>query len=368
MLTIIVFVVILSVLVLVHELGHFLVAKFFKIKVEEFGFGFPPKVFSKKIGETEYSLNLLPIGGFVKLYGEDEAGAGRLSSKVEKIKDEERAFYSHPSYQKILIVLAGVFMNFVLAFVLLTFIFGFKGVPVPGEQIIVDQVVKNSPADEAGLKTGERIVSVENVKITTTDQLIRETKKHLGQRITLVVETEKSGTKAIEITPREKYPSTEGPMGVAISQNVVTKKYPLIQAPIMGIKESLSQSYLIILGMVTIFKELFIHATLPEGVAGPVGIAQLTGELVKTSSTAVLSFVALLSLNLAILNILPIPALDGGRLAFILIEAVTKKKVNPKIESYAHAVGIAVLLGLIVLITLHDFLRIFQGKPILPLQ
>lgn len=367
-LTIITFLIVLSVLVLVHELGHFLVAKFFKIKVEEFGFGFPPKVLSKKIGETVYSLNLLPIGGFVKLYGEDEAGGGNVSVKNQKFsaKDIDRAFFSRPYYQKILIVVAGVFMNFLLAVALLSFVFGFRGVPVAGNKVEVSQTAQNSPAQKAGLRQGDVIVSINDKKIDSTNALTTETKKNLGKEIILTIENEKSGVRKVQITPRTNYPKTEGPMGVAIAQNIEIKKYPLTQAPIEGIKESIRESGLIISGMAMIFKDLLTHGSVPAGVAGPVGIAELTGQVAQSGSTALLSFVALLSLNLAILNILPIPALDGGRLFFILVEAITRRKLNPKIESYSHAVGIALLLGLIALITLHDLTRIFQGKPILP--
>lgn len=366
--TILTFLIVLSVLVLVHELGHFLVAKFFKIKVEEFGFGFPPRVISKKIGETLYSINLLPVGGFVKLYGEDEAGGGAVSVKNQKssIRDVDRAFFSRPYYQKILIVVAGVFMNFMLAISLLSFVFGFRGVPVLGNNVIVSQTAKNSPAQKAGLKEGDIILTLNNKKIDSTQALINETRNNLGKKVVLTVDNKKTGVRRVEIVPRLNYPKTEGAMGVAISQNVEIKKYPLSRAPLEGLKESIKESRLIISGMVMIFKDLLTRGVVPAGVAGPVGIAQLTGQVAQSGLTALLSFTALLSLNLAILNILPIPALDGGRLFFILVEAITRRKVNPRIESYAHAVGIALLLGLIALITLHDLTRIFQGKPILP--
>jgi len=357
-------------LVLIHEAGHFFVAKFFKIKVEEFGFGLPPRAFGIKRGETIYSINWLPIGGFVKLYGEDEAGAGKVSlpkkAKQTKAKDADRAFYSRPVWQRATVVFAGVFMNFVLAVAIVSFLFSVIGVAVPGKDVIVDQVVKGAPAQESGLKPGDKIIAINNVNITTPDQLVSYTKGHLGEKLVLKVKDSKLNTRTVEVTPRKVYPKDQGPMGVAISQSVTTKKYPIWEAPFVGTKEVLNQSVMIGKGLFTVVFQLVTKGSVPKDVAGPVGIAQLTGTVVEIGLPAVLSFVALLSLNLAIINILPIPALDGGRLFFILIEGFTGKKVSPRIENYAHTIGMAVLLGLIALITIHDLLRIISGQPLIP--
>jgi regulator of sigma E protease len=368
--TIIVFLLILSILVLVHELGHFVMAKIFGIKVEEFGFGLPPRIFGKKFGETIYSINWLPIGGFVKLYGEDEAGAGKPQFKAQtsktEIKDENRAFFSRPVWQRAVVVFAGVFMNFVLAVAIISFLFSVVGVPIPGNKVTVDALVKGSPAEKAGLKVGDTVEAINGITITSTTQLINITKQHLGQKQALQVESQNSKIKNIEITPRKVYPSNEGPMGMAISQNSSIKKYPWYEAPFVGTKEALHETDLIINGLVVVVVQVFTKGSVPSDVAGPVGIAQLTGTVVSIGPSAVLSFVSLLSLNLAIVNILPIPALDGGRLLFILIEGIFRKKVNQRIEGYAHAIGMAILLGLIALITLHDLYRIITGQPLIP--
>jgi regulator of sigma E protease len=371
LLTIIIFLLILSVLVLIHEAGHFFTAKLFGIKVEEFGFGFPltRPIFSFKRGETTYSFYPALIGGFVKLYGEDEAGSGKPSSKVLssklKVKDEDRAFFAKPIWQRAIVICAGAFMNFVLAVAIISVLFAAVGVQTPGNKVIVDTVVKGAPAANAGIKAGDVLVSVDKTAVISTQQLVTYARSHLGEKLTLKLQTQNLKLKTVEVTPRKVYPEGEGPMGIAISQNVIVKKYPWYQAPFVGIKEALQEVDLMIQGLVTLVYQLFVHASVPSGVAGPVGIAQLTGVFCSNVNGC-LSFISLISLNLAIINILPIPALDGGRLLFIVIEGVFRKKVNAEIEAKAHMIGMIFLLGLIALITLHDLFRIITGQPIIP--
>lgn len=369
LLTIISFILVLTILVLIHELGHFITAKWLGVKVEEFGFGFPPRAWGKKIGETIYSINWLPIGGFVKLFGEDEAGGGRVGSvspeKIEK-KDRKRAFFARSVWQRFLIVFAGVFMNFTLATVLLTYIVGVQGIPRPGNEVFVVTVVKNTPAEKAGLTQGDRIVAIDALAVDAPEKLITYTKSHVGKQIALTIVTKENKKETISLTPRTTYPSNEGAMGVAVGTNVVLQKYPWYQWPFVGLREALIQSWMIVSGLWQLLVQLFTKGQVPQGLAGPVGIAQITGQFVQMGVIPTLSLLALLSLNLAILNILPIPALDGGRLFFIVIEAVFRKKVSPKVEGYAHAIGMALLLALIVLITLHDIIRIATGGSLLP--
>ena len=366
--TILVFLLILSVLVLVHELGHFLMAKKLGIKVEEFGFGLPPRLFGIKKGETIYSINWLPIGGFVKLYGEDDAGSGSIKVKKQtsKITNLKKAFFARPAWQKILVVTAGVVMNFLLAVVIISYLFSAVGVSVPGDKVLVSQVLDNSPAKQAGLKAGDTVKSINGIKLTSGQQLVSITKKNLGQTIKLEVSGKDAKTRTLEVVPRVKYPSNEGPMGIAISSNVEVKKYPWYLAPFLGTMEALKMSWLIASGLLSMFYQLIFSGVVPKGVAGPVGIAELTGQFVAIGPNAVLSFVALLSLNLAILNILPFPALDGGRLLFIIIGLIGGKRISEKYEAYAHAIGMIILIGLIVLITINDLIRLFSGQPILP--
>src|SRR3989338_1035493 len=378
--TILVFLLILSVLVLIHEAGHFFVAKKLGIKVEEFGFGLPPRAFGIKRGETIYSINLLPIGGFVKLYGEDSAGGGKLKVESGKLSpqmrdpaeagkvDLERAFFSRPVWQRALVVVAGVVMNFLLAVLIITYFFGISGVQAPGNKVFVTDVAKDSPAQKAGLKTGDQIVAINGEKITSPSKLVSTTKQHLGVKLKLTILQKNKIEKNIDLVPRKTYPPNQGPIGVGVTSDIVVKKYPIYQAPFVGLLEAFKYSWLILSGIAGVVYQLLVHAQVPNGAARPLGLAPSTGQFVAIGPLAVLSFVSLLSLNLAILNILPIPALDGGRLFFILIEGVTGRKVSQRFESYAHAIGMALLLALIAVITLSDIIRFISGQPILPKQ
>lgn len=364
--TILLFLVILTVLVIIHELGHFLVARRFGIKVEEFGFGFPPKVWGKKRGETEYTINALPIGGFVKLYGEDEAGMGKVNAKSKKItKDLDRAFFSKPIWQRALVVVAGVVMNFLLAVVIAVFLMSTSGMPNSSGDVVISEVSKNSPAQSAGFQPGDRVVEFNGTKINSIQQLSSLTSENLGKEVK--IEVERNGSREnISVTPRVKTTENQGPIGVALNQEVI-KQYPFPQSIPMGFVQAANDSVLIVYGVADLFVNIVSKLTVPEGVAGPIGMAQLTGEVAELGGAkAVLYLMYMLSLSLAVLNILPIPALDGGRLFFIIIEFVTRRKVNPKYEAYAHMVGIIVLLGFIALLSYKDILRLVSGQSVIP--
>jgi len=368
--TVIAFIAVLSVLILVHELGHFLVAKFLKIKVEEFGIGFPPRAYGKKIGETIYSINLLPIGGFVKLYGEDDAGGGAVKVGGQKgevrglEKDIGRAFYARPLWQRISVVIAGVVMNFLLAVVIISTLFATQGVAVPTENVLITEIQKNSPAEMAGLKAEDEVLAINGEEIKTTEGFIKLTDKNKGEEISLTVLRNGDRFDA-KLTPRIDAPEGEGPIGIVIS-NIKIKKYSWLEAPFYGTLEAINVTKVIVVGLGNIVKDLVTTGKPPEGIAGPVGVAQLTGTVVQNGAVATLWFVSLLSLNLAVLNILPIPALDGGRFFFQIIELVTRKKVSPRYEGYAHAAGLVVLLLLMVLITAFDIGRIVSGQSLIP--
>ena len=359
--TLVVFLLILSVLVLVHEMGHFLAAKKFGIYVEEFGFGLPPRLFGIKKGETIYSINYLPFGGFVKLYGEEG-----LEEKTKTKIAKSRVFYTRPVWQRSVVIAAGVFMNLLLAIFIISYIFT-QGVMVPTQNVHIEKVITGSPAEIAGIKAldkVEKFIVSENgekveVKITSTDILINTTKKYLDREITL--EVDRNGKKLLfNIVPRKDYPADQGPMGVLIS-NFEEKKYSILEAPVMGFKESLVLSRELVKGIGRTLWKLMTFQSVAKDVAGPIGIAQMTGEAIKFGHNAILEMLGLLSLNLSIINILPFPALDGGRLAFVIIEGITGKRVKTNWERYIHQIGMAILLLLILLVTVNDLIRMF-GK------
>lgn len=355
---VIVFFLILLVLVLIHEFGHFIVAKKSGVLVEEFGFGFPPRVIGKKIGETLYSLNLLPIGGFVKLFGEE----------YEELKDrklnaplKDRTFSYKKPWQKAFIIVAGVLMNFLLGWVLISYLFT-QGVPTPTDKVIVEQVQKNSPAESVGIKSLNSITKVTKdgkvYELKTVQDLITLTKKFAGEKIVLTVQ-DGDTLKNIEITPRKNPPKGQGALGISLT-SFTEKKYPWYQAPFYGLVEAFNITRHI---FVELGKTLFQLVTLQKpsvDVSGPIGIAQFTGQAMKLGNNALLELTALLSLNLAVINILPFPALDGGRLVFVIYEWITKKRVNQKFERNLNFIGIILLLTLAAAVTVNDIIKLFK--------
>lgn len=372
---IIVFIITILILVVIHELGHFLVARFFNIKVLEFGFGIPPRAWGKKIGETLVSLNWLPFGGFVRLLGEDETD--------QKVLEQQRSFAAQIVSKRILVVVAGVLMNLILAWVLFWIVLGaqnfkaqiplladhqFIGVAQTNERyILIGDIAKDSPAQASGLKTGERILAINGEELSSASQLIEKTKALAGQKIKLTLKDPRTTLqREIEIILRKDPPKGQGPIGVSLGEVAVANLnyqgfWPKIfSGPIHSL--NLGTYSFKILGQ-TIAKsfERGDFKPLSQSVAGPVGITTLVKEILSVQNPLLpyLDFMAVLSLNLAVVNVLPFPGLDGGRLLFLLIEASTRKKVHAQIEKYIHAAGLAILLALIFLITLSDIKKFF---------
>lgn len=274
------------------------------------------------------------------------------------------AFFSKPKWQRAIVLTSGVAMNFLLAVLIISYVFT-QGVMVAGEKVLVKEVIAGSPAAMANLKIGDAILKINGQTIKTPEELTSETKQHLSEKVILEVKrcegqiSQICQIHQIGITPRKEYPSGQGPMGVAIS-NLIEKKYPLWQAPVMGSWESLKLSAMMAKELGKILIKLVKLEPIGQEIAGPIGIAQATGEAVKYGWLAVLQLAGLISLNLALINILPFPALDGGRLLFVAIETVIGRKVKPKLERWAHQIGMIVLLSLIFLITVNDLLRILK--------
>jgi regulator of sigma E protease len=349
------FFIVLAVLILSHEFGHFIVAKKSGIRVDEFGFGFPPRLFGFKKGETTYSFNLVPFGGFVKINGED----GLISSPQE-VKDQT-SFASKSIGIRALVIVAGVVFNIILAWFLISvgYMAGMPtsvgAVPLEAEinnkKVIILEIQENSPAKTAGLHPGDELVgfvSVEEAQKFILNNAGKETEINYKRDDKIY---------SIKITPRVNPPAGQGAIGIAMDE-IGTLKFPWYKS----IWEGLKTTYFLLIAVVhSIF--YFIYGAIKgtsglDQVMGPVGIVGVTGTAAKFGFAYILGFIAMLSVNLAVINILPLPALDGGRLLFLLIEKIKGSPVSSKVSSITHGIGMALLLILMLAITYRDILKL----------
>ena len=343
-----IFIAMLAVLILVHEFGHFIAAKRSDVKVEEFGIGFPPKLAGIKRGETVYSLNVVPLGGFVKLLGEEDP-------------TEPRSFASKSIGTRALILAAGPLMNLLLPIILFSLVFMIPH-NVLMEQVQVQQVALSSPAAEARIEQGDIILAINGHKINNRGDLAYYVQLSLGSETTLLLDKATNGEQEVTLVPRWRPPEGEGALGVEVvgaegSQQVIRQSYSPWTASMLGTQRCVET---LVLFRNTI-RSWIIGATTPQ-VAGPVGIYQMTAEVARAGLLALIIFTAFISLNLGIINLLPLPALDGGRIVFLLIELARRgKRVSPRVEHLVNAVGFALLILLMVIITYFDIARIIGG-------
>lgn len=386
MFTIIIFILVLSILVFAHELGHFSTARFFKIKVDEFGLGFPPRAIGwyrnkkgkrlqlngnidiEKItnhededkrpakGATVYSLNWLPIGGFVKIKGEN--GDDRQDSD---------SFGAKPIWQRAIVLAAGVIMNIVLAW--FVFSIGYMiGLPQSADAenlskraIVSDQAVAlmdilpDSVAERAELKAGDVILSVAGVEVKSDVALQREISLRGGEETEIVYERE-GEVKSLVLVPEIKGDSAV--IGVAIF-TTGSVRYPFFDALIEGAKITGWMLKEIVLAFGNLFGDMFAGKKVGDQFAGPIGIANITGQAASLGFVYLLQFIGILSLNLAIINILPFPALDGGRLLFLLIEKIKGRPIKKEIENAFNNIGFMILIALIIFVTFKDVMKLF---------
>ncbi len=338
-------------MVLVHEFGHFFVARRTGVKVEEFGLGLPPRIIGKKLRGTIYSINWLPIGGFCKLYGEDGDGKGGKSFNHKK------------PWQKLLIVLGGVLMNLVLAIVIFSVVYSILGVPKETDKVKIVGVNKDSPAEKAGLNENDWIQSVNGVEVKTPNELTVEVGKYRGKNVKLLISNDKLKTdREITIDVRENPPEGEGNIGVAISNTEMVKVpwYEFYKGIGAGFKEAYFWGKIITGGVFKMVGGLFT-GHVPKDVSGPIGMYEATSSINKNQGfLAVVHFFGIVSVNLAVVNVLPFPALDGGRIIFVLYEMIFRKKANQKLELVVNNIGMMLLLGLILLITVGDISRVLN--------
>ncbi|MFC2034000.1 RIP metalloprotease [Chloroflexota bacterium] len=351
MLTTLAFFGVLIVLILAHEIGHFVTAKASGVKVDEFGLFYPPRLLSIKRGGTIYSLNAIPLGGFVKMAGEEDPDVpGSLASK------------SIPT--RLLVLSAGSLMNFLLPLLLFSIAFMIPHNAITG-QVIVDEIAINSPASRTNIEVGDIILSVNNKQVNDNFDLQRNIYLNLGREINLLVQHDDSSTEDIKVVPRWETPEDEGAIGVAISTidaAIVQQSYPFWKAIPMGVITCVETFVM--------FKNAIVSMIIgaePVALAGPVGIAQLTGEAAKAGMSPLLEFAAFLSINLAIINLFPLPALDGGRIVFVFLEWIRRgKRITAKAEGLVHMIGFTILIMFFIAITFQDIMRIINGESLIP--
>ncbi len=381
--TIIIFLLVLSLLVFVHEFGHYFTARKLGVKAEEFGIGFPPRIFGfyrdkkrkwrfiggnksleelnkdeeKAPADTIYSLNWVFFGGFVKIKGENGEG-----------KNDKDSFASKPAWKKASILVAGVFMNVVLAWLLfsLGFMIGMPGdVEMAGKrarisdpQVMISSVLKDSPADKAELRMGDVVLKVEESEIKSSEELqnIIADRADIETKV-IIANLEEEGDKEIIIIPEFNEELERATIGVAIFDTGKIS-YPFFDSFIYGAKSTWDYLRLIVFAFYNLFADLISGESVEGQVGGPVAIAKYTGEVARFGFVYLLQFIALLSLNLAIINILPIPALDGGRLLFLLIEKIKGRAMKQEIEGVIHTVFFFLLIALIIFVTYRDIINL----------
>jgi len=372
LLTIITFILVLSLLVFVHELGHFLTARRFGIRAEEFGFGFPPRACglykndqgkwkfvwgAKEVCDcptTVYSLNWIPMGGFVKIKGEN----GEFETDTD-------SFSGKKIWQRAIVLSAGVSMNVILAIVLISFglMIGMPqdlealapGAKVESRQIQVIYVLDNTPANKAGLVVGDSIISINGRVFQSYLELQKYVDDNTGKNLTYQIKHE-GETKDYQITPELMKETGKGGIGVALVETGIVR-YPWYRAVWQGAKTTFELIGLIFTAFYELFKSLIMGKGVTAEVAGPVGIASLTGQAARMGFIYLLQFAALLSLNLAIINFLPFPALDGGRVLFLIIEKIKGSPVKREAETVIHNIGFALLMVLVTVVTFRDVLK-----------
>lgn len=388
LLTALLFILILSILVLIHEFGHFYAAKRVGVHVEEFGFGLPPKVFGKKIRGTIYSLNLLPFGGFVKLLGEDETD----QSSVENARKNPQNFMSKTPLQKTAIIVAGVFMNTVLAVAIyyVFFLFtGFRSFSVPNyfdynfrfgqvheQNTVIMGYGDVSPAKDAAINLGEAVTQIDGVEVRNIEDIHAALKYKVNEEVTVVVKDMRSlnqPERVVVLKPASNEIG-DGILGVYLGKSVTLDytETKLVSGPLHAYNVYGFSIY----SFGKLIKSSFIArdiSPVSSSVSGPVGIFSIVGGILDYSRTlpdpserlqmailGILDLTALFSVSLAFLNIMPFPALDGGRLLFIGVEKLIGKPLSPKVEATFHKFGMVLLLALLVLVTIRDVGRIIN--------
>ncbi len=334
MITIISSIIIFLLVILIHEFGHFIVAKMNGVSVLEFSVGMGPKLFQRESNGTLYSLRLLPVGGYCQLEGEDEEN------------DSPNSLNNQSPLVRLKVILAGAIMNFILAFILLILLMSVSRVSTE-----VSGVLEDSPAYSSGIQTGDKIVSINGKNINDGEELLQNIKESQGDLDIGVIRDSQS--KNIKVTPRLE--NNVRKIGVNFQEEYDIKNFSLIK----GFKKGVI-TFLNLTGMLYKFLGMLITGQLGlGGVSGPVGVVKEIGNAAKTGVANLIFLLAYININLGVFNLLPIPALDGGRAIFILIEMIFGKKISQEKEGYIHMVGLILLLALIAVVTIKDVIKLF---------
>lgn len=363
--SILIFIIILAILILAHEFGHFIVAKKSGVRVDEFGLGFPPKLYGKKYGETEYTINAIPFGGFVKIFGEnpdDESISG---------PDSSRSLIKKPRSIQALVIAAGIIFNILLAWILISwgFMIGLPssvdsiplGATFENPRVTLMQVLPESPAEKAGLRTGDRLESLTVGTQATGNLTVEGTQNFIalnGENEITISYQRGSEQKTATVVPEEGIVLDKAAIGVSLDM-IGNAKLPIHRALFEGAKLTASLTSATAVAILGFIKTLFVGQGNFGDVMGPVGIVKtgIVGSAIDFGFVYLLTLTAIISINLAIINLIPFPALDGGRLLFLIIEAIKRSPINPRIANVANGVGFVLLMLLMVLITYHDIVR-----------
>ena len=341
--TILASVFVFGLLVLFHEFGHFVMAKATGMRVDEFAIGFGPKIFGKKVGETEYSIRCVPLGGFNDIAGMDPAenDAG------------ERGYSARPVWQRMAVILAGPVMNFLLPVAIFFLIFMVAGVSTPSSRPELGEVMPDQPAAMAGLMKGDRIESIDGMPVESWDDIVRIVRGSDGHPMKISYRRNGDALKATVIPVHDKQ---ENRMMIGVMGAVDTRRPGVIEAAGTALWKTGYVIYRMVGGLAEIFT-----GNAAADLAGPIGVVQMTGTVAKLGFVALMNFAALLSLNLGVINLLPVPALDGGHFVTLVLEAVRGKPLGEKTLHYTQMAGITVIVLLMLFATKNDITRIFFG-------
>ena len=351
MLTTLAIILVFGSMVMIHELGHYMVAKWIGVKVIEFSFGFGPKIVGYQGKETLYALRIIPLGGFVKLHGMDAEVDENGRSVIAPIEDA-RSFMNKPVWQRMAVIAAGPIMNFVLAIILFVSVFAYLGIPSAGNTNIVGSLVPEKPAATSGIQPGDKILAVNNESTPDWTRLTEVIWGKPDQVLSLTIERDNGKQQTVSVKTEKDAQNGHGMIGIA--PEIIYTHASILQSTRYGLERTVDFTKTIVVVLAQM-----ITGKIPADVGGPVMIAQVIGEGAREGLANLLGLTGVLSIQLGLINLFPIPALDGSRLVFLLIEGLRGKPLNPEKENLIHLVGFVLLMVVMIAVTYKDVVRLF---------